>query len=92
MNAEERTQLLRLLQYVEYLFGGTVQDWDIDFVDLELNTNYKPFNFKYYPVPTINKGSFSKEIKRLAKIGVLTTVKQSQYSTPAFIIPEKQVL
>ena len=27
MNAEERTQLLRILKDFEYLFGGTLGDW-----------------------------------------------------------------
>ena len=48
MNAEERTRLLRLLKYFEDLFDGTLGDGDKDTVQLELNTNYKQFNCKYY--------------------------------------------
>ena len=34
LNAEDRTQLLSLLQYFEDLFDGTIGDWDTDPVDL----------------------------------------------------------
>ena len=48
MNAEERTQLLRLIKYLEDLFDGTLGDWGTDPIGLELNKRYKPFNSKYY--------------------------------------------
>ena len=56
----------------------------MDTVDLELNTNYKPFNFKYYLVARINEEIFCKEIELLMKIRVLTPVQQSQYGKPIF--------
>ena len=90
MNDEERTQLLRLLEDSEDLFDGTLGDWDTDPVNLELNQYYKPFNYKYYLVPIINKETFRKELKLLVKIGVLTPVQQSQYGTPIFIISKKE--
>ena len=34
MNAEERTQLIRLLEYSKDLFDGTLGDWDTEPVDL----------------------------------------------------------
>ena len=89
MDAEERTQLLRLLQYFEDLFDGTLGYWDTEPVDLELKPGSKAFNSKYYPVYRNNKETFWKERKRLVKIGMLTPVKQSQYYTPLFIIPNK---
>ena len=87
---EERTQLLRLLKDFEDLFDGTIGDWDIEPVNLELNPNYKMFNCKYYLVPIINKDTFCKYLYLLMKIGVLTLVQQSQYGTPVFIIPKKE--
>ena len=55
LNAEERTQLLMLIKYFEDLFDGTLGDWYTEPIDLELNKNSKPFNYKYYPVPRTNK-------------------------------------
>ena len=60
-------------------------------VGLDLNPGSKPFNSIYYQVPRINKETFNKELKILAKIGVLTLVQQSQYGTPVSIITKKEV-
>ena len=89
MNAEERTQLLRLLKKFKDLFYGTLGDWDTEPVKLELNPGSKPFNSKYYLIPRINKDTFYKYLKRLVKIGVLTQAQPSKYGTPVFTIPNK---
>ena len=91
INSEKKTQLLGILKDFFDLFDGTLGYWYIEPVDLELNTCYKPFDCKYYPVPEINKETFCKELERLVVIGVLTPVLQSQYITPIFIIPKKEV-
>ena len=78
LNAEKITQLLRLLQDFEDLFDGTLGDWATEPVDIELKPGYKQFNSKYYPVPRINKETFSKELKFLVEIGFLTPVQHSQ--------------
>ena len=54
LNAEEITQLLRLIGYFEYLFDSILGDWATEPVDLDLNPGYKPFHVKYYMVPIIN--------------------------------------
>ena len=90
MNADKRTQLLRLLDDIEDLFGGTLGDWDTDPVELEINLGSKLLNSKLYIVPRITRVNFCKELKRLVKIGVLNLVQQSQYSPPIFIIPKKE--
>ena len=72
------------------MFDGTLGDWDIEPVNLELKPGYKPFNSKYYPAPRNNKETLRKELKRLVKIRVLTLVQQSQYGTPIFITPKKE--
>ena len=46
LNAEERPQLLELLEYFEDLFDGMLGDWDTETIGLELNTYSKPFNCK----------------------------------------------
>ena len=89
LHSEEITELLRLLEYFEDLFDGTLGDWDTDPIDLALKPGSKPFNSKYYPVPRINKEIVCKYLKLLAETGVITLVQQSQYSTPLFIIPKK---
>ena len=90
MNDEEINQLVRLLKFFGYLSDVTLGDWDSYLINLELNTYSKLFNCKYYPFPRINKDTFHKYLKNLVKIVVLTTIQQSQYSTPVFIIPSKE--
>ena len=63
LNAKEWTQLIILLKDFEdseEFFGRTPGDWDTDPVDLKLKPDYKPFNYKYYPVPRISKETFHK--------------------------------
>ena len=90
LNYEERTKLLRILEYFYEFFDGTLGDWDTEPVDLELNTYSKPFNCKYYLVTRISKQTFFRDLKRLVKIGVLTLVQYSQYGNPILIIPNKE--
>ena len=89
LDAEERTQLLRLLEDFKDLFGGTLVDLAIESIELELKPGYKPYNIKYYLVAIINKETFCRELKRLVVTGELTTVQYSQYGTTVFIIPRK---
>ena len=74
MNAKERTQLLRLFEYFEDFFDGTLGDWYTELIELELKPGSKPFNSKYFLFPEINKETFRKELKRLVKIVMLTPV------------------
>ena len=62
MNAEERTQLLSIL---EDLFDVTLGDWATEPVDLELKPGSRQFNSRYYPVPIINREIFCKDLKCL---------------------------
>ena len=71
------------------MFDGTLGNWYTEPVDLEIKPYSKPFNIRYYPVPIINKITFIKELKCLVEIGVLTSIQQSQYGTPVFIISNK---
>ena len=64
LNAEERTQLLRCIQYFEDFFDGTLVDWDKEPANLELNPYPKPFNCKYYLFPRINREFFCQELQR----------------------------
>ena len=68
LNAEEITQLLSLLGDFEDLLGGTLEYWDTESVNLEINPGSKLFNGKYFSLPRINKETFFKELKHLVEI------------------------
>ena len=57
------------------MFDGTLGRWNTTLVNIELRSNSKLVNAKWYPVPRINKLMFKKELMRLVKIGVLERVK-----------------
>ena len=77
LNAEEITQLIRLLKKVEDLSDDTLGDCSTDLANLYLNPGSRPFNSKYYTVSIINKNTILKYLKRLVKIVVLTPVQHS---------------
>ena len=89
LNYDEIIKLMIILTEFEDLFDDTFGEWDTDHVDIVLRPDSKTVNSKYYPVPRIMKETFRKELQRLVGILVLTPVKQSQYGTPLFIIPNK---
>ena len=74
LNAEEITQLLRLLKYFGDLFDGNLGHEETVPVNLKLNPGSKPCNSAYYPVNRINKENFCKELKHLVKIVMLNMV------------------
>ena len=53
LNHEERTQLIRLLKDIEELFDANIGEWGTETINMELNPDPKPFNYRYYPVPII---------------------------------------
>ena len=59
-------------------------------MNIELQSNSKPVNAKWYPVPRITKLTFKKELMRLVMIGVLERVQEYEWGTPVFIIPKKE--
>ena len=83
--------LLHLLKDLENLFDGTLARWNTEPEDIEINPDATPSSSRYYPTPNINKETFRKELARLVKISVSTSVQQSEYDTPVFIISKKEV-
>ena len=55
MNADDRIKLLSLHNEFEGLFYGTLGEWYIYYVYIELNPGAKTVHSKYYLVPSINK-------------------------------------
>jgi hypothetical protein len=90
LNAQQKNQLLSLLEDFEDIFDGTLGHWQTKPVEIELKPGAKPYSGRYYPVPKINKETFKRELLRLVNIGVLDRVEQSEYGTPVFIIPKKE--
>jgi hypothetical protein len=79
-----------LLKY-ETLFDGTLGNWNRPPISIELKEGATPYHGRPYPVAQIHKATLIKEINRLCSIGVLKKQTSSQWASPTFIIPIKDM-
>jgi len=87
----QREKLLSLLLEYESLFDGTLGDWNWPPVSIALKEGAKPYHGRPYPIPQIHKATLMKEINRLVGIGVMKRQSSSQWASPTFIIPKKDI-
>jgi hypothetical protein len=60
-----------VLRKCEYLFDGTLGNFERSHVKLNLKEDAKPYHAKAFPVPKIHHNTLKHEIERLVKIRVL---------------------
>jgi len=84
-------RLLSLLLEYESLFDGTLGDWNRPPVSIELKEWAKPYHGRPYPIPQIHNATLMKE-NRLVGIGVMKRQSSSQWASPIFIIPKKDMM
>jgi hypothetical protein len=89
LSALHQSLLLALLFKYEELFDGTLGDWKLPPVSIELKEGVKPYHGRPYPIPKIHKATLMKEIDQLIEIGVLKWQPSSKWASPSFIIPKK---
>jgi hypothetical protein len=89
----QREKLLSLLLDFDSLFDGTLGDWNRPPVSIELKEGAKPYHGRPYPIPQpqLHKATLMKEINRLVDIGVMKRQSSSQWASPTFIIPKKDM-
>jgi len=87
----KRDMLPSLLLNYELLFDGTLGDWNRPPVSIKLKDGAKPYHGRPYPIPHIHKATIMKEIDRLVGIRVLKRQSSSEWASPAFIIPKKDM-
>jgi hypothetical protein len=71
------------------LFDGTLGDWKLKPVSLELKEGSVPYSTRPYPIPEKYFETTRKEINRLCNIGVLKRQRESEWGSPTFITPKK---
>ncbi len=91
LNPSERESLLSLLLKFEQLFDGTLGEWTLLPVSIQLKEGAKLFHGRPYPIPKVHKATLMKEIDRLVLIGVMKWQPYSQWASPSFIIPKKDL-
>ena len=67
----QRNNLLKLLQFFEELFDGTLGTWKTDKVDFKLKEDAKPICLWPRPLPKSHEEMFKREVERLFLLGVL---------------------
>jgi hypothetical protein len=68
LTASNREKLLSVLLKFELLFDGTLGDWKLPPVSIELKEGMKPYHGRPYPIPHKHKAVLMKEIKWLCNI------------------------
>jgi hypothetical protein len=91
LEPSQQEKLLSLLLDYELLFDGTLGDWNRQPVSIEMKEGAKPYHGRPYPIPQIHKATLMKEINRLESMGVLKRQSSSQWASPTFIIPKKDM-
>jgi len=89
LTTTQRAGLLKALQDYEELFDGTFGDWKTKPVSLKLKEGAKPYHGRPYPAPQKHLGPTKRDVERLVKIGVLKRQPDSEWASPAFIVPKK---
>jgi hypothetical protein len=69
--ASDREKLLSVLLKLKPLFDGTLGDWKLPTLSVELKEGMKPYHGRPNPIPHKHKAVLMKEIKRLCNMGVL---------------------
>jgi len=91
LTPSERDMLLSLLLDYESPFDGTLVDWNRPPVSIKLKDGAKPYHGRPYPIPQIHKATLMKEINKRVGIGVLKRQTSSEWASPTFIIPKKDM-
>ncbi len=89
LTANEREKLLSVLLKFQLLFDGTLGDWKLPPVSIELKEGMQPYHGRPYLILHKHKAVLMKEIKRLCDIEVLEWQPSSRWASPTFIIPKK---
>jgi hypothetical protein len=92
LEPSQQEKLLSLLLDYESLFDGILGDWNRPPVYIKMKQGAKPYHGRPYPIPQIHKATLMKEINRLESIGVLKRQSSSQWASPTFIIPKKDII
>ncbi len=79
-----------LLKY-ETLFDGTLGDWNRLPISIKIKEGAKPYHGRPYPIAQIHNTTLIKEINRLVSIGVLKKQSSSEWASPTFTIPQKDM-
>jgi hypothetical protein len=73
------------------MFDGTLRVYPHKKVHIDIDPNSKPVHSRPYLVPRIHLKTFKKELDHLVEIGVLAAQQESEWASPSFITPQKDI-
>ncbi len=91
LSPSERELLLSILLKFEQLVDGTLGEWTLPPVSIQLKEGVNPFHGRAYPIPKVHKATLMKEIDQLVSIGVMKWQPYPRWASPSFIIPKKDL-
>jgi hypothetical protein len=68
LSPSERESLLFLLLKFKQLFDGTLGEWTLPPVSIQLKERMNSFHGRPYPIPKVHKATLMKEINQLVSI------------------------
>ena len=91
LTKDQRDELQNLLIKFKDLFDGSLGDWKLDPISIDLKPDAKPYHGKSYQVPVVNKIGFKKELDRLVKLGILKKDSDSPWTVPFLVYPKRMI-
>ena len=77
-----------MLDKYKDLFDGSLRDFNVPPIKLEVREGTEPVHSRPFPVPHINKENVYKEIQRMLALNVLKKVSCRAWASPNSVIPK----
>ena len=86
MNKTQWDQLKEVLLKYDKLFDRVLKKYPGQPMHIDLQPNASPVYRRPYPVPQVHLATFKKELDHLVDIGVLPSVRDTEWGMPTFIM------
>ena len=89
LSSKEKTMLLKVLTDFDPLFDGTLGNWKMKPVSLQVKADVTIYHGIAYPVPKGHLQVLKKELKHLCDLGVLEWQPLSEWALPSLSFQRK---
>jgi len=89
LSPKQKLDIYELLSRHTKLFDGTLGKYPGKPMHIKLEPNAQPVYRRPYPVPRVPLEAFKKELDHLVEIGVLSSLRDTEWGLPTFITPKK---
>jgi hypothetical protein len=91
LSSQEKEKLYALLNKHRFLFEGTLGLLPTKPVHVKIKSNAKPFHGRAFSVPKAYESMIRNEVECLCHLNVLCQCNESEWATPSFGTPKKNV-